>query len=54
MNNDLKDDKYVLPDPLLDTLRSNLQSLSPSDKGYDRCNNMVNDGSLTYSQAKKI
>jgi|TARA_R110000787_G_scaffold243922_2_gene349899 hypothetical protein len=54
MNSDLKDDKYVFPDPLLDTLRSNLQTLSPSDKGYNRCNNMVNDGSLTYPQAKKF
>jgi hypothetical protein len=54
MNNDLKDDKYVLPDPLIDKLTSNLQALSTNDKGYDRCNNMVNDGSLTYPQAKKF
>ena len=54
MNSDLKDDKYILPDSLVDTLTSNLQSLSPGDKGYDRCNTMVSDGSLTYSQAKKF
>ncbi len=54
MNSDLKDDKYILPDQLLDVLKSNLKTLSPGDKGYDRCNNMVNDGSLTYPQAKKF
>lgn len=54
MNNDLKDDKYILPDQLLDVLKSNLKTLSSGDKGYDRCNNMVNDGSLTYPQAKKF
>jgi polyhydroxyalkanoate synthesis regulator phasin len=54
MNSDLKDDSYVLPDQLLDLLKSNLKTLSPGDKGYDRCNNMVNDGSLTYPQAKKF
>tara|TARA_R110000824_G_scaffold161822_3_gene337293 strand:+ start:2513 stop:2968 length:456 start_codon:yes stop_codon:yes gene_type:complete len=54
MNSDLKDDKYVLPDPLMDVLSGNLKSLTPGDKGYDRCNNMVRDGSLTYPQAKKF
>jgi|TARA_R110000824_G_scaffold14914_6_gene63186 hypothetical protein len=54
MNSDLKDDKYPLPDTLVSKLTTNLQSLNPGDKGYDRCNNMVNDGSLTYSQAKKF
>jgi len=54
MNNDLKDDSYVLPDPLLDVLKSNLKTLSPGDRGYDRCSNMVKDGSLTYPQAKKF
>jgi len=54
MNNDLKDDKYVLPDPLIDMLTGNLKSLRPGDKGYDRCNNIVKDGSLTYPQAKKF
>ena len=54
MNSDLKDDKYPLPDTLVSKLTTNLQSLNPGDKGYDRCNNMVNDGSITYSQAKKF
>jgi len=54
MNSDLKNDTYVLPDTILDTLTSNLKSLSPGNKGYDRCKNMVNDGSLTYPQAKKF
>ena len=54
MNNDLKDDKYKLPTTLVDMLTSNLETLVPTDKGYDRCNNMVNDGSLTYPQAKKF
>ena len=54
MNNDLKNDTYVLPDSILSLLTSNLESLSPGDKGYDRCKNMVSDGSLTYPQAKKF
>ena len=54
MNSDLKDDKYVLPDPIIDMLTSNLKSLRSGDKGYDRCNTMVTDGSLTYPQAKKF
>tara|TARA_R110000824_G_scaffold242454_1_gene431156 strand:- start:4225 stop:4680 length:456 start_codon:yes stop_codon:yes gene_type:complete len=54
MNSDLKNDTYVLPDTILDTLTSNLKSLSPGNKGYDRCKNMVDAGSLTYPQAKKF
>ena len=54
MNNDLKDDTYVLPDSILSLLSNNLKSLGPGDKGYDRCKNMVGDGSLTYPQAKKF
>ena len=54
MNRDLKNDVYVIPDSLLDGLKSNLTNLSSTDKGYTRCNNMVNDGKLTYSQAKKF
>jgi|TARA_B100001094_G_scaffold305866_1_gene336069 hypothetical protein len=54
MNSDLKNDVYVIPDSLLDSLKSNLTNLSSGDKGYSRCNNMVNDGKLTYSQAKKF
>ena len=54
MNSDLKNDTYVLPDTILDTLTSNLKSLSPGNKGYDRCKNMVDSGSLTYPQAKKF
>lgn len=54
MNSDLKNDTYVLPDPILDALTTNLKSLSVGDKGYDRCKNMVSDGSLTYPQAKKF
>ena len=54
MNSDLKNDVYVIPDSLLDSLKSNLTNLSSGDKGYARCNNMVNDGKLTYSQAKKF
>ena len=54
MNSDLKDDTYVLPDSILSLLSTNLESLGPDDKGYDRCKNMVSDGSLTYPQAKKF
>jgi polyhydroxyalkanoate synthesis regulator phasin len=54
MNSDLKNDIYVIPDSLMDILKKNLGGLSSSDKGYTRCNNMVNDGKLTYPQAKKF
>jgi polyhydroxyalkanoate synthesis regulator phasin len=54
MNSDLKNDIYVIPDSLIDILKKNLGGLSSSDKGYTRCNNMVNDGKLTYPQAKKF
>ena len=54
MNSDLKNDTYKVPDTLLDKLKSNISSLSPDKKGYERCNNIISDGSLTYSQAKKF
>ena len=54
MNNDLKNDVYVIPDSLIDLLKVGLSKLQSGDKGYTRCNNMVNDGKLTYSQAKKF
>jgi hypothetical protein len=54
MNNDLKNDIYPIPQPLLDILKNNVKSLKSGQKGYDRCNNMINDGNLSYSQAKKF
>lgn len=54
MNKDLKHDKYVLPDELKSLLRSRIESMSKSDKGYKRCETMLGDGYLTYSQAKKF
>ena len=54
MNSDLKNDKYNIPDELLDKLKSNLSSLNKTDKGYDRCGTMVKDGYVTYPQAKKL
>ena len=54
MNSDLKDDVYVIPDSLMAVLKKNLSGLKSGDKGYTRCNNMVNDGKLTYPQAKKF
>ena len=54
MNNDLKNDIYPIPQSLLDILKNNVKSLKSGQKGYDRCNNMINDGSLSYSQAKKF
>ena len=54
MNSDLKDDKYVIPDELRSTLSSRLKSMNKSDKGYSRCNTLLSDGNVTYSQAKKL
>ena len=54
MNNDLKDDVYTLPDNLLELLQTSISDLNPNDKGYSRCNSLVDDGSLTHSQAKKL
>jgi prepilin-type processing-associated H-X9-DG protein len=54
MNSDLKDDKYVIPDELRSTLVSRLNSMNKSDKGYSRCNTLLGDGHVTYSQAKKL
>ena len=54
MNSDLKDDIYALPNNLMDKLSLSLNSLSPSDSGYDRCKKIVSDGNVNYSQAKKI
>jgi len=54
MNKDLKNDKYSLPESLINLLKNNLSSLTKKDKGYDRCNTMVNDGYVSYPQAKKL
>tara|TARA_R100001443_G_scaffold29995_5_gene43483 strand:+ start:2666 stop:3121 length:456 start_codon:yes stop_codon:yes gene_type:complete len=54
MNNDLKNDVYVIPDSLIDLLKVGLSKLQAGDKGYTRCSNMVSDGKLTYPQAKKF
>tara|TARA_R110000787_G_scaffold155257_4_gene268976 strand:+ start:161 stop:616 length:456 start_codon:yes stop_codon:yes gene_type:complete len=54
MNQDLKNDIYVIPDNLISKLQSGVKSLSTGEKGYDRCNTMISDGSLTHSQAKKF
>ena len=54
MNSDLKDDKYVIPDELRSTLRDNISSMNKSDKGYSRCNDLLDNGHVTYSQAKKF
>jgi len=54
MNNDLKNDIYTLPDTLIKQLKSNLSSLSPTDKGYSRCKNLSSSGRLTHTQAKKL
>ena len=37
MNSDLKNDKYSLPEALLNLLKNKLSSLTKEDKGYDRC-----------------
>jgi hypothetical protein len=54
MNKDLKNDKYSLPESLINLLKNNLSSLTKKDKGYDRCSTMVNDGYVSYPQAKKL
>ena len=54
MNKDLKNDKYSLPESLINLLKNNLSSLTKKDKGYDRCDTMVNDGYVSYPQAKKL
>jgi hypothetical protein len=54
MNRDLKDDKYVLPDELKSTLKSSFSSMDKSNKGYSRCNTLLDNGHVTYSQAKKF
>ena len=54
MNRDLKDDKYVLPDELKSTLKSRVASMDKSNKGYSRCNTLLGNGHVTYSQAKKF
>ena len=54
MNKDLKNDKYSLPESLINLLKNNLSSLTKKDKGYDRCDSMVNDGYVSYPQAKKL
>lgn len=54
MNKDLKNDKYSIPEPLLELLKNNLSSLGKNEKGYNRCNTIVNDGYITYPQAKKL
>ena len=54
MNNDLKNDIYTLPTTLIKQLKSNLSSLTPTDKGYKRCKNILSSGQLTHTQAKKL
>ena len=54
MNQDLKNDKYVIPDELRSILTSNLSSMGKSDKGYSRCSTLLDNGHVTYSQAKKF
>ena len=54
MNQDLKNDKYVIPDELRSTITSNLSSMNKSDKGYSRCSTLLDNGHVTYSQAKKF
>ena len=54
MNQDLKNDRYVIPDELKSTLKSRVVSMDKSDKGYSRCNDLLGNGNVTYSQAKKL
>lgn len=54
MNQDLKNDKYVIPDELKSTLKSRLVSMDKSNKGYSRCSSLLDNGNVTYSQAKKF
>jgi polyhydroxyalkanoate synthesis regulator phasin len=54
VNKDLKHDKYVLPDEIKNILTYKIKNMSSSDKGYKRCNTLVDDGYLTYPQAKKF
>jgi len=54
MNQDLKNDEYVIPDELKSTLKSRLASMDKSNKGYSRCSNLLDNGNVTYSQAKKF
>ena len=54
MNQDLKNDKYKVPNELLELLKGNLVNLNSGDKGFDRCNDITKKGFLTYPQAKKI
>ena len=54
MNQDLKNDRYVIPDELKSTLRSRVSSMDKSNKGYSRCNTLLGNGHVTYSQAKKF
>tara|TARA_Y100001938_G_scaffold144958_1_gene220646 strand:- start:816 stop:1271 length:456 start_codon:yes stop_codon:yes gene_type:complete len=54
MNSDLKNDKYSIPNELKETLKSNISSMDKSDKGYSRCVKLLDDGYVTYSQAKKL
>tara|TARA_R110001592_G_scaffold106386_3_gene298575 strand:+ start:3424 stop:3879 length:456 start_codon:yes stop_codon:yes gene_type:complete len=54
MNQDLKNDKYVIPDELRSKLKTSLSSMDKSDKGYSRCSTLLGDGNVTYSQAKKL
>ena len=54
MNNDLKNDVYHLPDELLEKIKSIFSNLSPKQKGYKRCENLVSNPKMTYPQAKKF
>ena len=54
MNKDLKGDVYTLPDNLVELLQNSMSRLQPKDKGYNRCNTMIKDGSISHTQAKKL
>tara|TARA_B100001778_G_C18401754_1_gene544518 strand:- start:224 stop:679 length:456 start_codon:yes stop_codon:yes gene_type:complete len=54
MNSDLKHDKYVLPDKLIERLTHNLNNMGSNDKGYTRVKNLLDQGHLNYGQAKKF
>jgi len=54
MNKDLKNDNYPLPEELKEKLSNIFKNLSPKQKGYKRCKNLIDNPKLTYSQAKKL
>ena len=54
MNKDLKNDKYSLPEELKEKISNIFSNLSPNQKGYKRCKNLIDNPVLSYSQAKKL